>query len=78
MWMLKLRVYDKDCIYATKIRKLGLQAYEQILTHYKKRKSYYLVSAHILMGDSGLKNKYIREMKKDKKLQKVELMEILL
>jgi predicted DNA binding protein len=73
MWILKFKVFDKDCIYATKISKLGLQAYEQILTHYKKGDSYYFMSVHILVGESKLIKKYVNLMKNDNRVKKIEV-----
>lgn len=73
MWLAKVKLLDKNCIFATKIKKFNLQAYEQKLTHFKQGKNYFFMSSHILLGDAESKKKYINELKQDKQVKKLEV-----
>lgn len=73
MWLAKVKLLDETCVFATKIKKFNLQAYEQALTHYKKRKSYFFVSSHILIGKLEDKKNYLKELKKDKRVRQLDV-----
>lgn len=73
MWVAKVKLLDKNCIFATKHRKYNLQSYEQALTHYNKGKSYFFMSSHILIGSLESKQKYLKDLKKDKRIKKLDV-----
>jgi predicted DNA binding protein len=73
MWLAKVKVLDEDCVFATKNKKFNLQSYEQALTHFKKGKSYFFMSSHILVGGLESKRKYLQALKKDKRVKKLDV-----
>ena len=73
MWLAKVKLLDSDCVFATKHKKYNLQSYEQALTHYKKGKSYFFMSSHILIGNLESKKEYLDELKKDKRVKKLDI-----
>ncbi len=73
MWLARVKLLDKECIFATKIKKYNLQAYEQALTHFKKGKSYFFMSSHILIGDEKAKKQYLNDLKKDEKIKQLDI-----
>ncbi|MDP2925339.1 MAG: helix-turn-helix domain-containing protein [Nanoarchaeota archaeon] len=73
MWIAKVKLLDSNCVFATKHKKYYLQSYEQALTHYKKGKSYFFMSSHILIGSLESKRKYLAELKKDKRVKKLDV-----
>jgi len=73
MWVAKVKLLDKNCVFATKHKVFGIQSYEQALTHYKKGKSYFFMSCHILIGNSESKKKYLIALRKDKRVKKLDV-----
>lgn len=73
MWIAKIKLLDKNCIFAAKNKRYKIQSYEHILTHYKKGGSYYFMSAHVLIGSIEKKKKYIKELKKDKRIEQLDI-----
>ncbi len=73
MWLAKVKLLDENCVFATKNKKYNLQSYEQALTHYKKGKSYFFVSSRILIGSLDSKKKYLSDIKKDKRVKKIDI-----
>ena len=73
MWIAKIKLLDKNCIFAAKNKRYKIQSYEHILTHYKKGESYYFMSAHVLIGSIEKKKKYIKELKKDKRIEQLDI-----
>jgi predicted DNA binding protein len=72
MWVAKVKLLDENCIFAVKNKKHGLQSYEQTLTHYEKGKSYFFMSSHILIGSIESKEKYLTELRKDKRVKRLD------
>lgn len=73
MWLAKVKLLDKNCIFATRNKKFNLQSYEQTLTHYKKGKSYFFMSTHLLVGSLESKKKYINDLRKDKRVKELDV-----
>lgn len=73
MWIAKVKLFDKNCVFATKHKKYNIQSYEQALTHFKRGKSYFFMSSHILIGNSEAKKNYLKELKKDKRVKHLDV-----
>jgi predicted DNA binding protein len=73
MWVAKVKLFDENCIFATRHKKFNIQSYEHALTHYKKGKAYFFMSCHVLLGDNDSKKKYIANLKKDKRIKKLDV-----
>jgi len=73
MWLAKVKLLDPDCIFATKNKQFNLQSYEQALTHYKKGKSFFFMSCHLLVGTEDSKKQYISALKKDKRIKNLDI-----
>ena len=73
MWLAKIKLLDENCVFATKIKKFNLQSYEQSLTHFKKKDSYFFMSSHILIGRLENKKDYLKELKEDKRVKQLDV-----
>lgn len=73
MWLAKVKLLDPKCVFATKHKKFNLQSYEQVLTHYRKGKSFFFMSCHLLVGSADSKKEYIKDLKKDKRVKKLDV-----
>lgn len=73
MWIAKLKLLDENCVFATKNKKCKIQSYEHILTNYRKGDSFYFMSSHILIGSDENKKQYLKELRKDKRIQHLDI-----
>lgn len=73
MWVTKIKLLDRECIWATRCKKFGIYDYQYPLGFYKTKKGLALMLYHILEGDERKIKKYILDAKKDKRLRKIEV-----
>lgn len=73
MWACKIRLVDKDCIWATRCKRFNIYDYQYPLGFYKVKEGLALMLYHILEGkEKNIKN-YIKDVKKDKRIKKLQV-----
>ena len=75
MWHLKYKYKHSDCIYADKLRELGLDGYFHHLGEYVKGNYVYTSAMIQLIGEEKSVKKYIRYLKNHKNITKLEVFE---
>jgi predicted DNA binding protein len=73
MWVTKIRLVDKKCIWATRCKKFGIYDYQYPLGFYKVKEGLALIMYHILEGKDKDIKYYIKDVKKDKRIKKLEV-----
>ena len=73
MWVTKIRLVDKKCIWATRCKKFGIYDYQYPLGFYKVKEGLALMMYHILEGKDKDIKCYIKDVKKDKRIKKLEV-----
>lgn len=73
MWVVKIKLEDKECIWATRCKKFDIYDYQCPLGFYKTKKGLALMLYHILDGDDKDIKDYVRDVKKDKRIKKIEI-----
>lgn len=73
MWVAKIKLIDKNCIWSTRTGKFKIFNYQYPLGLYKIKNAVITMLYHILEGkDKNIKN-YIKDVKKDKRVKKLEV-----
>ena len=73
MWIAKIRLVDKNCIWATRCKKFNIYDYQYPLGFYEVKEGLALMMHHVLEGkEKDIKN-YIKDVKKDKRIKKLEV-----
>jgi len=72
MWVLKIRVLDKNCIWSTRCKKFGIYDYQYPLGFYKIKNGLALMMYHILEGEEKNIKEYVRNVKKDKRVKEFD------
>ncbi len=73
MWHLKFKYKHADCIYAPKLRELGLSVHFYFLGFYEKGKYTYTTALQHIFGEKNKIKKYINYMKKHPKIIDIEI-----
>ncbi len=73
MWVLRIKFLDKNCIWSTRCKKFGVHNYQYPLGFYKVRDGLSLIVYHVLEGEKKAINAYIRDVKKDKRVKRLEV-----
>lgn len=73
MWVLKFKLVDKNCIWATRCKKFNIYDYQYPLSFYKTESGLALVMYHILRGEDAAKRKFISDVKKDERVKRLEV-----
>ncbi len=73
MWVLKFKLVDKNCIWATRCKKFNVHDYQYPLSFYKTEGGLALVMYHILGGENAAKKKFISDVKKDERIKRLEI-----
>lgn len=72
MWIAKIKLVDKECIWATRCKKFNIYDYQYALKTFWKNSYLYIVMAHIIEGKEENIKQYIEDIKKDKRVTKIE------
>lgn len=78
MWVAKIKLIDGKCIWASRCKKFNIYNYQYPLGFYENKAGINLVSYHILDGDIKNIKDYIKDVKKDKKVKKLDIKKNLL
>src|SRR4030042_2344831 len=73
MWVTKIKLLDKECIWATRCKQFDIYDYQYPLGFYKTKKGLALMLYHILDGEEKNIKRYTFAVKKDKRIEKIEV-----
>ena len=73
MWVTKIKLTDKECIWATRCKKFNIYDYQYPLGFYKVKEGLALMMYHVLEGNNKNIKRYVRGVKKDKRIKKLEV-----
>ena len=77
MWYLKFKLKHTDCIVHPLVEKYNLHVEFYPLGSYLKGNFVYTPSIHVLKGDEKNIKKYLAELKKDKRIVKIEVSKVI-
>jgi predicted DNA binding protein len=72
MWVMKLKAIHKNCLLTPKAVEFKVTDYVYLISAYKKNKKFYYVEIHILEGKEENKELFLKALKKEKTIIKVE------
>ncbi len=72
MWVIKFRNWHKNCILSPRCAKYHITDFVYLLNGWTEKNHYHYTEFHILQGREEQKRKFIRDLKKDKSIQKFE------
>jgi len=72
MWVCKLKLFDEEDIYTTITKKFNVTLLGYPISHYKKGKKIFLISCGILQGDEENKKKFLKDMRRDERIKKLD------
>ena len=75
MWVAKIKILDDKCIWATRCKKFNLHVYQYPLGYYETKQGFNFIVYHILEGDEKNIRKYIRDVKKAKRVKRIDVQE---
>jgi len=73
MWSLKFKVLNKDSVYTLLTAKYKVTDYLYPVDNYKKNRRIYILGIHTLEGKESEKEKFIRALKKNRKVKEIEV-----
>lgn len=73
MWVLKLKLMHKDCHIVPRCKKFNVNSYAYPTSNYIKNGKKYVTAIHFLEGEDRNKRAFFRDMKKDKRVKKLEI-----
>ena len=77
MWYLKFKVKHKDCIFSPLAKKYNLHIEFYPLGNYRKGNYLFTPSFHTVKGDEKNIKKYLRELKKNKRIVEIEISKVI-
>ena len=72
MWEAKILVYDEKGVYATLAKKFNVDIHGYMLNYYSDKKHFYFTLLAFIDGNEESRKKIIKELKKDKRVDKIE------
>lgn len=73
MWALKVKVFEEKDVYGSRTRKFNVTLYFYSVNYFIKNNKYYFVGAGIIGGEEKNKKDFLKDLKKDKKIEKLEV-----
>jgi len=73
MWVLKLKLMHDDCHIVPRCKKFNVTSYAYPTSHYKRNLKHILTGIHFLEGEEKNRKRYFTDLKKDKRLKKLEI-----
>jgi len=77
MWHLKFKVKHKDCIFSPLAEKYNLHIEFYPLNHYIKEDFLFTPSIHLVKGEEKQINRYIKELRKNPRVEKIEISKVI-
>lgn len=72
MWVAKFKIWHKNCLLRPKCMKYQVTDFVYLINSWKEKKQFYYTELHILQGSEENKNKFVRDLKKEKSIKKLE------
>jgi predicted DNA binding protein len=73
MWIAKFKHRHGDCVTGTRTKKFNCIAYQYLIKHYQKKENFYFTTLSILIGKEKDKNRFINDLKKEKRIHNLEI-----
>ena len=72
MWVAKFKIYHKNCLLRPKCVKHKVTDFVYLINSWKEKNKFYYTELHILQGIGENKKKFIKDLKKEKSIKKLE------
>ena len=72
MWVAKFQIWHKNCILRPRCIKYQITDLVYLINSWKEKKKFYYTELHILQGTEENKKKFIKDLKKEKAVKKLE------
>jgi len=72
MWIAKFKIWHKNCLLRTRCVKYQITDFVYLINSWKEKNKFYYTELHILQGTEENKRKFIRDLKKEKAIKKLE------
>ena len=72
MWVAKFQIWHKNCILRPRCIKYQITDLVYLINSWKEKKKFYYTELHILQGTEEDKKKFIKDLKKEKAVKKLE------
>ena len=72
MWIAKFKIWHKNCLLRQRCVKYQVTDFVYLINSWIEKKKFYYTELHILQGKEENKRKFIRDLKKEKSIKKLE------
>lgn len=72
MWIAKFKILHKDCLLTPKCVKHKIIDFVYLINSWKEKDRFYYTELHILQGTEEDKKKFLKELRKEKSIKKLE------
>src|SRR3989338_7272326 len=72
MWVAKFKIWHKNCLLRQRCVKYQVTDFVYLINSWIEKKKFYYTELHILQGKEENKRKFIRDLKKEKSIKKLE------
>lgn len=72
MWVAKFKIWHKNCLLRPRCVKYQVTDFVYLINSWTEKKKFYYTELHILQGKEENKRKFIRDLKKEKSIKKLE------
>jgi|SRR3989338_3991961 len=72
MWVAKFKIWHKNCLLRPNCVKHQITDFVYLINSWKEKNKFYYTELHILQGKEENKKKFIRDLKKEKSIKKLE------
>ena len=72
MWVAKFKIWHKNCLLRPKCVKHQVTDFVYLINSWIEKKKFYYTELHILQGKEENKKRFIRDLKKEKSIKKLE------
>ena len=72
MWLAKFKIWHKTCILRPRCIKFQVTDFVYLINSWIEKRKFYYTELHILQGAEENKNKFIKELKKEKEIIRLE------
>ncbi len=72
MWTAKFKIWHKNCLLRPRCVKHRVTDFVYLINSWKEKKKFYYTELHILQGSEENKRRFIRDLKKEKSIKRME------
>lgn len=73
MWVAKYKIWHKNCLLRPICVKHKVTDFVYLINSWSDKRNFYYTELHILQGKSGNKKEFVKELRKEKTVKKVEI-----